>query len=248
MEAQPKPELQPAHRIFLGEMFVFSFFVAGFMSVMVGALQVPVVDAGITVGASMLISAFLFLWLVFTTPTQRNRARYEFMVLSLLPGFLICGGYLGYRNLKEGVNPRSEPLIHIPIVDLEKTGPAAAANNPQQEIAIAAQLFTDEVLVMDDVLASSGFAEAGFVAGQRKRFTRGAGAHGAAISVETYLDFNGFDSSGKAMYTFKAWITNNAGQGFSRRHFTESNTNWVHALAEELEALWKAELEKQRKP
>lgn len=146
---EQKAELQPVHRIFLGELFVFVFFFAGAMSVLVGPMGVAVPIAAITIGSSVAVSALCFLWLAFTTPMRKAEPRYEFLVLSLLPGLLICAGGLGFLELTK---PKQAELVMIPIF-------TKSVSNPTLQSALGLEplkVFPEELTALDEEMRAMG--------------------------------------------------------------------------------------------
>lgn len=111
---EQKQELQPVHRIFLGEMFVFIFFFAGAMSVLVGPLGLSTVFSGVMVVGGALVSGSTFLWFAFVTPTKRDEPRYGFLILSLLPAVVmspVLALVAGYTAQSMDQPVRTKPAV-----------------------------------------------------------------------------------------------------------------------------------------
>lgn len=154
--SQTEPKLQPVHRIFLGELFVFVFFFAGALSVLVGPFAVPLKIAAIAIGASMVCSVLSFLWLAFTTLVRKPEPRYAFMALSLMPAAMICTGVLVVQSFKDASSAKKNPM-KISVLSLKKFGADPSQLTPEQRQRISIQLFSSESAALIEELRGLDF-------------------------------------------------------------------------------------------
>lgn len=240
---EQKPQLQPVHRIFLGEMFVFVVFFAGAMSVLVGPLRVEVQTAAITIGASVVLSALCFFWLAFTTPTRKDEPRYAYMALSLLPAVFICAGLLGFQSLAKPPKDRAQ-LIRFQVIDLEKAGPnfTKLTGHP---VAPASQLFAGEIAAMEEALAEMGFVEKGYISGRTKSFVSFDPYMGRSMAVETTLDYAVNDPANPGRYWYQIALSNF--DPIRMKPYAQADEDWLRLVGGELKARWLHKLEEKSK-
>lgn len=153
---EPKSELQPVHRIFLGELFAFVFFFAGTLSILVGPFAVPLESAAIAIGASVVLSSLSFLWLAFTTPMRKPEPRYAFMALSLMPAAMICAGVVAVQSFKDAKSGKGK-MIQLSVLSLKKYGANPKALSTAQTQLNANQLFADEIAALKEELQALNF-------------------------------------------------------------------------------------------
>lgn len=222
------PDLKPLHRIFLGELFAFIFFFAGAMSVLVGPLGVELRTAAITIGASVVLSAMLFLWLAFTTPTKKHEPRYEYMALSLLPAVLICSGLLGYSRLKNVGKRQTGTQTPIQSVYCE-IRPAV----PFTKLGPAQDVFRTEIAAVHEELRSMGFEEAS----SNKPTVRVYLRH-RPDPVMVFVVSDCHTASDNAVYAFSVNV--------AIPIFGERNDSALRSLADVLKERWDRNMEKRR--
>jgi len=231
---EQKAELQPVHRVFLGELFVFVFFFAGAMSVLVGPLAVSVATAGMTIGAAVVLSGLCFLWLAFTTPMRKAEPRYAFMVLSLLPGLLICAGVMGFLKLNALAEEHRE-ILSVSLLDLQSPGLDVAATGA------SSTLYADEIAAIEDALRANGFTE------QYSGFTRRWRREGPnPVAVILHVDSDVSPGSSTGNFYFRAYITN-YDQDSTRRYFTAVYQGWVQILFKDLMDAWRLNIDARMK-
>jgi len=222
-----KPELQPVHRIFLGELFVFVFFFAAGMSVLVGPLGVPVETAGMTIGASVVLSGMCFFWLVFTTPVRKDEPRYAYMALSLLPAVFICGSLLGFRQL---AHPTPVPNINLEIETISRKRSVNSSS--------ARQSFADELAALDKTLISMGFAKT-FSSDLVTQYHR-VGKVEPNVAVQAILVNLGNGDDLLAMQI------SNYNLNYTECYYKTGRESWVRVLQQEIKTLWRQNLEEQK--
>jgi len=248
---EQKPELQPVHRIFLGELFVFIVFFAGAMSILVGPMGRPVGYSALLVGAGAVVSGFAFLWFAFVTPTKRDEPRYGFMILSLLPTlamspvFVLVATYAAQSmDLPTSPPPAKRAgLMKIVIVDIQKSGPNRAQLGGEDATQRASVLFADEIAALDEELAKLGFVDRGFKDATIKTFVR-LGAE-REVAVETTLAYEVTDVSAPGKYSFFAALSNSK-PGSPERYFSDGD-KWPNALWKTLSEEWDRNMEVRRK-
>lgn len=226
---EKKAELQPVHRIFLGELFVFVFFFAGAMSVLVGPLAVPVATAGMTIGAAVVLSGLCFLWLAFTTPMRKAEPRYAFMVLSLMPGMMICVGVLGYQRLV-AAERRGEPIYTVLIKSIERSGAVGAP------AAASAQIFAEELAALNEEMAAlQAFVQ--MSTEERSSFILGdaAGNELVVVSVVKFDEKNNVHSFELRMLNYNMYS--------NHRYFRSPNEPWVLMLRNVVRERWERNVE-----
>jgi len=204
--SEKQPELQPVHRIFLGEMFVFVFFFAAVMSVLVGALNVPVANAAVSLVCCMPVWVLSFIWLAFTTPTQPG-PRYTLMMLSLLPTLLMAPFVVASSNsvLKE-MKPDSQTL-HTTVLSMEKSGPNSTELNGRTLMDVANSLYVDEFKSFDEFRTGWGFEEYKRQSTVDRKYVRTATDKEAELTLRTSLTFEVDDPTRKGAYLFKVTLS-----------------------------------------
>lgn len=212
--SEQKSKLQPVHRIFLGELFVFIFFFAGAMSVLVGPMGRPLMYSALLVSAGVVISGLTFFWFVYTTPS-RTEPRYGFMVLSLLPTIamspviVLVTHYVSVQvdpHAIAAARPRDQRMFMLVIVELLKHG-TSSIEAPEHRLQAAQRHYAREIKALEVELARLGFSDNGMLKTKEtnamtKRFERTIKGE-YDVAVETRLSFED-----DAKFKYSAVITN----------------------------------------